>query len=244
MIDQSYPVLEIKALTEEGSLAGYGAIFDNVDYQNDRIERGAFAKSLEHHKAHRSMPAMLWQHDEFQPIGKWTDMKEDNKGLYCEGRLNLNVLRGREAYEHVKAGDIAGLSIGYVPGEVAYDTVKQARILKSFKVLGEVSLVTMGANPEANIESIKSAIADMRLEEEGMAEKARHWDGWSDLLERIANGETWESHELNDVCRRAGLSKSRSTQLVAKLIPALRSNSVGNHALDDLSAAISNLQRR
>jgi hypothetical protein len=36
---------------------------------------------------------MLWQHDPAQPVGVWTEISEDQRGLFCRGALNLDVQR-------------------------------------------------------------------------------------------------------------------------------------------------------
>jgi hypothetical protein len=48
------------------------------------------------------------------PVGKWTSMEENSKGLKVEGELfALNTERGQYIYEGLKAGALDGLSIGY-----------------------------------------------------------------------------------------------------------------------------------
>lgn len=99
------PCMEIKADTikESGEFEGYGSTFGGKpDSYGDIIAVGAFANSLAAHKAAGTMPKLFWQHDVSKPIGKWLEAKEDNKGLFLKGKLNMDVQQAREAYSHLK----------------------------------------------------------------------------------------------------------------------------------------------
>jgi HK97 family phage prohead protease len=104
--------LEARA-DQPGVFSGYASLFGIADSQGDVVERGAFRASLEAWRTKGRRPAMLWQHDPNEPIGLWTDLKEDAVGLRVEGRLLLSVQSGAEAHEHLKMGTVSGLSIGY-----------------------------------------------------------------------------------------------------------------------------------
>ena len=79
--------LQIRAVGEDGTIEGYASVFGVVDTWDDIIAAGAFAATIAAHKAAGTMPAMLWQHDSDDPIGVWTDMAEDAKGLRVKGKL-------------------------------------------------------------------------------------------------------------------------------------------------------------
>lgn len=96
---------------EDGFVRGYASLFDRVDPSGDRIERGAFARTLRERGA--SSIRMLWQHDPAEPIGVWTDIREDEKGLRVEGQLALASTRGRDVFALIRAGAVDGLSIGF-----------------------------------------------------------------------------------------------------------------------------------
>ena len=148
--------LEVKA-TDSGRIEGYAStIGGDPDRHGDVVIRGAFAASLARHKATGDMPAMLWSHVQESPIGKWLTVQEDSTGLMVEGILNLKTSKGREAFEHVKAGDAGGLSIGFtVPDGGREYAGKGVFHLKAVDVL-EVSIVAIPANPRARITRVKS----------------------------------------------------------------------------------------
>lgn len=147
--------LEIKA-AEDGTVEGYGSVFGVRDNYDDVIAKGAFAASLAVHKSAGTMPAMLWQHDADQPIGIWTEMVEDAKGLRIKGQLALETVKGKEAHALLKMGALNGLSIGFMSKQWAYDRETEVRTLTEID-LWEVSLVTFPANEKARVTNVKSA---------------------------------------------------------------------------------------
>lgn len=149
-------VLQIKATGEDGSIEGYGSVFGVKDAYDDIIAAGAFKASLAEHKSAGTMPAMLWQHEPDEPIGVWTEMTEDAKGLRIKGQLALETTRGKEAHALLKMGALNGLSIGFVSKQWSYDRETDIRTLTEID-LWEVSLVTFPANGKARVTNVKAA---------------------------------------------------------------------------------------
>ena len=148
--------LQIKATGDDGTVEGYGSVFGVRDNYDDVIAKGAFVQSLKDHKAAGTMPAMLWQHDADKPIGVWTEMVEDEKGLRIKGQLAMETVKGKEAHSLLKMGALNGLSIGFMSKEWAYDRETEVRTLTAID-LWEVSLVTFPANEKARVTNVKSA---------------------------------------------------------------------------------------
>lgn len=204
---------QVKEITEAGEFSGYGSVFNVKDSYGDIVIKGAFAKSLEDWKAKGKMPKMLWQHDSREPIGVWTSMKEDDKGLYVEGRIlrDAGDLEKR-AYAHLKAGSVDSLSIGYSlsPEGVEYNQEEDAYLLKQIN-LWEVSPVTFPANPDALIDTVKSA---------------------------ITNG----PKEFERFLRDAGLSRSQAKGLMAFGYDGLREADDGQKQDESLEKLLNNLR--
>ena len=140
------------AADDNGEIEGYGSVFDVIDSYGDVVKRGAFAKSLAEAAKAGRFPAMLWQHRMEDPIGVWTEMREDAQGLYVKGRLLIgDDDLARRAYAHLKAGSVTGLSIGY--RRTVYESNGRDIIDLELK---EVSLVTMPANDQARVTAVKA----------------------------------------------------------------------------------------
>lgn len=150
----------LKSLEEDGTFSGYGSVFDVEDSYGDVVEPGAFKGTLDAWRTKGKLPSMLWQHRFDEPIGTYTQMQEDDHGLYVEGKLLIDGdPLAKRAYAHMKAGSISGLSIGYmIPrGGAEWDAKTETYRLRHLD-LWEVSLVTFPANEAAQVDAVKSAL--------------------------------------------------------------------------------------
>lgn len=174
-------LVDVKLLDDSentGTFSGYGAIFGNMDAYGDVIQRGAFAETLGEWKGRGKWPPMLLQHggglfgggaDDMLPIGQWTHMEENTKGLKIDGQLfAMNTERGQYVYEGLKSGALDGLSIGFVVREAINGTKPNEpdRTLTNID-LWEVSIVTFPANPKARVTAVKTLTVDQVREIEG-----------------------------------------------------------------------------
>jgi uncharacterized protein len=149
-------VLQVKAVNEDGTIEGYGSVFGVTDSYDDVVAPGAFAASLADHKAAGTLPAMLWQHEADEPIGVWTEMVEDAKGLRVKGQIATQTTKGKDAHALLKMGAINGLSIGFVSKDWNYNNETDIRTLNAVD-LWEVSLVTFPANAASRVTNVKAA---------------------------------------------------------------------------------------
>jgi HK97 family phage prohead protease len=150
--------LEIKALNDR-EFEGYGSVFNNMDLVGDVIAPGAFKSSLAEHNAAGTMPLMFWMHRPDQVAGAWVSMKEDKRGLAVKGELADTQL-GNEMRTLLKMRALRGLSIGFRTLDsdwVDDDENGVHRVLKELDLV-EVSLVSMAANPLAEVSAVKSRL--------------------------------------------------------------------------------------
>lgn len=143
------PLFETRS-TAEGVVEGYGATFNGVDSYGDSIAPGAFAESLK-----TTRPLMLWQHRQDSPVGRWTELREDSRGLFVKGQLNMATAAGRDAFEHLRQQDVNGLSIGYRVGPDGVESKNGVRLLKAID-LQEISIVSLPADSRARVIAVKS----------------------------------------------------------------------------------------
>lgn len=201
--------LEIKSISDSGEFEGYGSVFGVKDSHSDIVISGAFSQSLSNWKNKNSLPAMLWQHQINEPIGVYTEMREDDKGLFLKGRLLIDDdPLAKRAYGHLKAGSLKGLSIGYNLKDYEYDHNKDAFILKEID-LWEVSLVTFASNEEACVSDVKTA---------------------------LARGELPLQKSIERVLRDVGLSRTQAKAFMAKGYDALSLRDAEQEAIDTLKS--------
>jgi hypothetical protein len=219
----AFGLKEVKLASDEAAIkemtfSGYGAFFNNVDSYGDVILPGAFAESLAASHKSGQFPAMLMQHggwgigaDDMTPIGIWTGLSEDGKGLMVEGKL-ADTPRGREAYALLKMSPrpaIDGLSIGYIAKEFSQRSKPEEprRTLKKVDLM-EISLVTFPANGKARVASVKSG---------------------ADFSER----------DFEQLMQDAGLSRKEARIVMNQGFRHLKAmQDAGSDELDELAAAI------
>lgn len=202
--------LSVKAVDDDGLFSGYGSVFGEVDSYREVVAPGAFAESLSQIAAKGRPVPVLWQHRSGEPIGVYTSLSEDARGLKVEGQLVLEVGRAKEAHALMKAGAVSGLSIGYYVREDSWDEKERIRTLKKVDLV-EVSLVTFPANDDARVDTIKS---------------------------KLAHGALPTLPEFEQLLREAGFSKSQSAVIANRGLKHLldRSESGGEPA--DIDALI------
>jgi HK97 family phage prohead protease len=151
---------DVKSISEDGTFTGYASLFGVTDLGGDSVQPGAFTKSLKSKPA--SKVKMLRGHDTSEPIGVWTSILEDARGLKATGQLILDTVKGRETYALLKAGALDGLSIGYRTKKDSFDRTKKVRMLNELE-LHEISIVTFPMLPSATISRVKHGSDFSRL---------------------------------------------------------------------------------
>lgn len=179
---------EVKEITPEGTIEGYAAVFGNVDKGGDKIMPGAFVGSLRTASQQGRTIKMLFNHNPDHPIGVWTDLAEDAKGLWVKGQLVMEVPKAREIHALLKAKALGGLSIGYITNQSDFEG--NVRLLKDVS-LYEVSPVTFPMNEKAKVASIKS-------------------EGVDDLVEKLKAGDQLSVREFEMLVKGLGLSNSQA----------------------------------
>lgn len=215
---------QAEAGSKVGTFGGYGAVFNNIDAGGDLIAPGAFKATLQEWKSRGKLPKMLLQHGGFMgpaedgiPVGKYTTMEEDDKGLYLEGQLfALDTQKGKYLHQGLSSGELDGLSIGYRAVEVVNGktAAEPRRTLKKIK-LAEVSIVTFGMNDRALVTSAK-AIEDFH---------------------DLSDAETY----LRDAC---GFSRSQAVAFVSRIKSLSPSDSGLAEVADEVNAIAQRLLSR
>ncbi|OAT18008.1 hypothetical protein M977_03796 [Buttiauxella gaviniae ATCC 51604] len=146
-------LMTVKSVNEDERIITGIASTPSPDRDGDILESGG--------ATYRSDTPFLWQHDRSQPIGTCTP-KMVKEGMQITAKLakptpdmpSQLAARLDEAWASIKAGLVRGLSIGFLPKEYSYLDEGGVRFLK-WDLL-EVSAVTIPANAECSIQTVKS----------------------------------------------------------------------------------------
>ena len=144
--------LDFKHAEADGTFEGYASLFNREDLGRDIVMPGAFRESLAS-RGPRGVK-LLFQHDSNQPIGVWTALQEDARGLHAQGRLMREVAKAREVMALMRAGALDGLSIGFRTVKARRDKASGVRRIDKID-LWEISIVTFPLLPEARITTTK-----------------------------------------------------------------------------------------
>jgi HK97 family phage prohead protease len=199
---------EFRKSALEGRFEGYASLFDHKDLGNDVIRAGAFAASLK--KRGAAGIKMLFQHDPKEPIGVWTHIAEDTRGLFVRGRLLDGVIRAREVLALMQAGALDGLSIGFHTVKGRTDPRSGVRTLETID-LWEISIVTFPMQPEARISALKGGLPTERQFERWLTRDA----GFSRRQARTVIGKGYRT--LTGGRDAAGKDSVQEAALAAKL---------------------------
>ncbi len=162
MRHKTFELLEVKAEGGEGQFTALASVFGNVDLVGDKMMPGAFSKTLEDWRQSGDPIPVVLSHQWDDPmayVGKAdpAQVVETDQGLQVNGTLDTSNPVGKQVYSLMKQRLIKGWSFGYtVPegGEERKDGVNEVSQVE----LIEVGPTLKGANPEAQLQAIKSAL--------------------------------------------------------------------------------------
>src|SRR5215475_2431014 len=148
MMNRAYALLSIKQADDETRTITGMATTPMPDRLEDVVEPAGAQFKL-------PIP-LLWQHDSHQPIGQVTAAKVTQAGIEIVAKIAKGVTDEIDRqWRLIKAGLVPGLSIGFMPIEhEAIPKTKGIRFTKWDWL--ELSTVTVPANQEATIATIKS----------------------------------------------------------------------------------------
>jgi HK97 family phage major capsid protein/HK97 family phage prohead protease len=153
-MNRAYSLLTIKSIDEEARIIEGIASTPTPDRMGDIVDPKGAQFTL-------PLP-LLYQHNSKQPIGHVIAAKVTDAGIEIKAQVAPGVVPFiDEAWALIKAGLVRGLSIGFSSIEAA-----QIKDTFSFHFLKwdwlELSAVTIPANAEANIQTIKSLDSQQR----------------------------------------------------------------------------------
>jgi len=152
------PECELKFNDDEWQVTGYATVWNSVDKMGDTILPGAFKKSL----AENPSIAMHLEHQRWVTPGKWEKAVEDEKGLRIMGYLTRGHSVAQDLRASMRHGTIKALSQGFwVPDGGSKKNKNGGRDISEINIV-EVSFTADPAEPNATIESFKSALDEVQ----------------------------------------------------------------------------------
>ncbi len=172
---------EVKEFKEDDdgfvTFEGYASTYGNIDRGGDVVMTGAFDETVKDFQGTDKLP-ILWQHSHDMPLGVFTDISSDSKGLFVRGKMprDDSFVSGR-VLPQMRVGSIRKMSIGYSTEDFAWDgNIRQLKRVK----LWEVSLVTIPMNNSADVTGFKSVgVTDLPI-----ADRDTAWDA-DTAIERV-----------------------------------------------------------
>jgi len=148
MMNRAYSLLSIKQADDETRTIIGMATTPTPDRLEDVIEPAGAQFKL-------PIP-LLWQHDSHQPIGQVTAAKITKAGIEIIAKIAKGVTDEIDRqWKLIKAGLVPGLSIGFIP--IEHEVIPKTKGMRFTKWDWlELSTVTVPANQEATIATIKS----------------------------------------------------------------------------------------
>src|SRR6185503_1978380 len=152
-LHRAYSLLQLKSIDEDTRVITGIATTPTPDRMGDVVDPEGAQFQL-------PIP-LLWQHNSREPIGEVFAAKVTAEGIEIQARLakvdEPGKLKDRldEAWQSIKAKLVRGLSIGFKPIEEAQ--ISETYSYRYIKWLWlELSAVTIPANADATIQSVKS----------------------------------------------------------------------------------------
>lgn len=140
----------VATVDESDNVAGYLAAFGNIDNDRDRLWKGCTLKSIAERGPQSSTPrkiAYLHAHNQQVPVGRFTKLEEQEKGLYYEGLLSKTPYVQHTIKVQMKEKILNNHSIGYnyVWDKTEYNEEEECFECKEVEVF-EGSILVLGMN--------------------------------------------------------------------------------------------------
>jgi len=134
------------------TISGYASTND-VDRSNDVIPTAVWEKGLENYLKN---PVILAYHKHDLPVGRMTEHKVDEKGLWIAARISAAA---EDVFNLVKDGVITAFSVGFRIIDAEYNAAAELFIVKELE-LHEISVVSVPANQNTLFSLSKSFESD------------------------------------------------------------------------------------
>ena len=136
---------DVKALPSQGDsgtesvfIEGYASTTD-IDRSGDVVPKSVWEKGIQNYLKN---PIILAQHDYDDPIGRMTDYKIDDKGLWIKARISAAA---EECFNLIKDKVLTAFSIGFKIIDAEYNSAAEVFLIKELELV-EISVVSVPCN--------------------------------------------------------------------------------------------------
>lgn len=137
--------VEQKALPSSGDssiesifIEGYASTVD-IDRSGDVVPKSVWEKGIQNYLKN---PIILAQHDYDDPIGRMTEYKVDDKGLWVKARISSAA---EEVFGLIKDKILTAFSIGFKILDAEYNSAAEVFVVKELELV-EISVVSVPCN--------------------------------------------------------------------------------------------------
>src|SRR5690606_27538534 len=165
VLTKDAPALRVKTTINsdelaEGQFDALVSVFGNVDAYGDVVMPGAFSRTLKEWEASGYKIPVYWGHQMSDPdfnIGESVSAVETERGLQVRAQLDLDSPKAAQVYRLLKGGRVKEFSFGYSVRDASWADQDGQEVYQLHDVdLYEVSVVPVGANPETELQSVKT----------------------------------------------------------------------------------------
>lgn len=165
MLTKDAPALRVKTTANDDELAegqfdALVSVFGNVDSYGDVVQPGAFEKSLKTWSESGYKIPVYWGHNLSDPdfnIGEIVSAEETDRGLQVRAQLDMDSPKAAQVYRLLKGGRVKEFSFGYQVRDGSWGEKDGTEVYELNELdLFEVSVVPVGANPETELQAVKT----------------------------------------------------------------------------------------
>jgi HK97 family phage prohead protease/HK97 family phage major capsid protein len=135
---KSEPLPTADGKIESVTIQGYASTND-VDRHGDIVPAAVWQKGIENYLKN---PVILAYHNHNEPVGRMTDHRVDEKGLFVTARISAAA---EDVFNLVKDGVLTAFSIGFRIVDAEYNSALELFVVKELE-LHEISVVSVPAN--------------------------------------------------------------------------------------------------
>lgn len=135
---KSEPLPTADGKIDSVTIQGYASTND-VDRDGDIVPASVWEAGI---KNYLKNPVILAYHDHSEPVGRMTDHRVDEKGLFVKARISAAA---EDVFNLVKDGVLTAFSIGFRIVDAEYNSALELFVVKELE-LHEISVVSVPAN--------------------------------------------------------------------------------------------------